>query len=165
MEGVAMETRIVHLGDVSRTVKRAGDLKQEYFAGNHERRLGRAVGVSQFGVNHVELEPGSMSSLRHWHEGEDELVFVLSGELTLIDENGAHVLEPGAVVGFPAGVPNAHHLKNNSRVRASFLVVGTRKVGKETIHYPDDPLGACIVERDPLGARILERVTHDEPSD
>jgi uncharacterized cupin superfamily protein len=152
-----METKIAHMADVLFTAKRADSQKQEYFAGNHERQLGKAVGVSQFGVNHVELEPGSMSSLRHWHEGEDEFVFVLSGELTLIDENGEHVLRQGAAVGFPAGVPNAHHLKNNSRAPASFLVVGTRKLGKETIHYPDDPLVTRVVERDSLGTRVVER--------
>jgi len=106
-------------------------------------------------MNYVEIEPGSISSLRHWHEGEDELVYVLSGELTLIDENGEHVLTPGCIAGFPAGVPNAHHLRNKSGAWASFLVVGTRKRGRETIHYPDDPeIGVATVERDANGERV-----------
>jgi uncharacterized cupin superfamily protein len=150
-----METKVVRLEDVSLTAKRPGGLRPENFVGTHERRLGRAVSVSQFGVNHVELEPGAMSSLRHWHEGEDEFVYVLSGELTLIDENGERILTQGSIVGFPAGVPNAHHLKNNSRARACFLAMGTRKRGKETIHYPDDPeIGTSIVERDSNGERL-----------
>jgi uncharacterized cupin superfamily protein len=102
-------------------------IKADLFAGKHEAQLGKAVGVTQFGVNQVTLEPGSISALRHWHEAEDELVYVLSGELTLVDENGEHPLGPGMVVGFPAGVPNAHHLINNSAGVSTYLCIGSRR--------------------------------------
>jgi uncharacterized cupin superfamily protein len=149
-----METRLIRLEDVSSVVSAQGS--QRVGPERREKRIGSAVRVSQFGVNYVELEPGAVSSKRHWHEGEDELVFVLSGELTLVDENGEHVLSPGSVVGFPAGAPNAHHLRNHSSARASFLAVGTRKRGKETIHYPDDPeVGVRTIERDANGERVL----------
>jgi uncharacterized cupin superfamily protein len=128
----------------------------ERFAGRTVAQLGRAVGLTQFGVNHLILEPGAYSALRHWHEGEDEFVFVLSGQAVLIDENGVHVLEAGSYAGFPAGAANAHHLTNRSAAPAHVLVVGTRKVGVETLHYPDDDdfAGPRTVRRDERGERL-----------
>ena len=116
-------------------------IKPHLFAGNHEAQLAKAVGVVQFGVNHVTLDPGAISSLRHWHEAEDEFVFVLSGELVLVDDNGEHALPAGSFAGFPAGHANAHHLLNKWSAPATFIAVGARKPGSETIHYPDDALG------------------------
>jgi uncharacterized cupin superfamily protein len=139
------ETKVAQLSGISAATglpaSWANPIKPELFAGKHEVQLGKAVGISQFGVNHVTLEPGSISSLRHWHEAEDELVFVLSGEITLVDDNGRCRLGPGSVVGFPAGVPNAHHLINDSSRSATFLAIGSRRPGEETIHYPDDSIG------------------------
>jgi uncharacterized cupin superfamily protein len=111
------------------------------FGGFSETRLAKAVGLTQFGVNSVTLEPGSQTALRHWHEAEDEFVFVLSGVPTLVDENGEHALTAGSIVGFPAGVANAHQIVNRSGGPAQLLVVGSRKTGQETIHYPDDDFG------------------------
>lgn len=116
-------------------------IKPELFSGKHEAQLGKSVGVTQFGVNHVTLEPGSISALRHWHESEDELVYILSGVLTLVDDNGEYPLHEGCVAGFPAGVPNAHHLINKSDRPATYLAVGSRRPGGDTILYPDDGIG------------------------
>jgi uncharacterized cupin superfamily protein len=120
-----------------------------------ERQLAKAVGLAQFGVNYLILQPGSQSARRHWHEGEDEFVYVLSGTVVLRDENGEIELKSGAFAGFPAGAPNAHHLVNRSTKAAELLVVGTRKVGEERIHYPDqaDP-GPFAVVRDQQGNRV-----------
>jgi uncharacterized cupin superfamily protein len=140
-----MESRIRKLSDVpvatGLPASWSDAVKAELFSGKHEARLARAVDITQFGVNHVTLEPGSISALRHWHEAEDEFVYVLSGTLILIDENGEHALEQGNFAGFPAGYANAHHLVNRSNAAASFIVVGSRKPGEETIHYPDDAIG------------------------
>jgi uncharacterized cupin superfamily protein len=119
-----------------------------------ERRLARLLGITQFGVNHVLLEPGAYSALRHWHEQEDEFVYVLSGELVLIDESGEHRLAEGMFAAFPAGEANAHHLANRSSASASFLSIGTRHRGEEVIHYPDDVLGRSILLRDQKGDRV-----------
>lgn len=150
-----MHTRI---GRLSETPVASGApdwaIKRELFAGRHEAQLAKRVGVGQFGVNHVILEPGAVSSLRHWHEGEDEFVQVLSGELVLIDENGEHRLAAGDYAGFPAGAANGHHLVNRSAAPASFLAVGTRLRGTETIHYPDDVLGTVSLNRDGNGDRV-----------
>ncbi len=115
-------------------------IKPDWFRGVHEARLAKAVGIEQFGVNLVTLDPGSYSALRHWHEGEDEFVFVVEGTLTLIDNNGEHTLAAGSTVGFPAGIPNAHHLANRSDQPATYIAVGARLSEKDQIHYPDDNL-------------------------
>jgi len=132
-------------------------IRPERFRGCTEMQLGKAVALTQFGVNQVTLAPGNWSSLRHWHESEDEFVYVLDGELTLVDETGTHVLRPGSCAGFPAGAANAHHLQNRSDKPATFLAVGTRKVGRETVHYPDDEqLGTATLTRDAQGNRIAD---------
>ena len=123
--------------------------------GRHERQLAKRVGLRQFGVNHITLEPGATTSLRHWHEGEDEFVYVLRGAVTLVDDNGEHELAAGAFAGFPAGAPNAHQLTNRTAASAELLVAGTRKVGEERIHYPDEPEpGPFTVLRDADGDRL-----------
>lgn len=101
-----------------------------------KRRLGDAVGLSQFGVNLVTLEPGVWSSQRHWHAEEDEFLYVLEGELTLVTDAGEQVLGPGMAAGFPAGKPDGHHLINKGASPAVYLEVGGRSA-LETVEYPD----------------------------
>ena len=125
--------------------------------------LGKPAGVTQFGVNHVTLQPGDEPAGGHWHEQEDEFVFVLSGEITLIDANGAHVLREGDFVGFPAGAPNAHALANRSAAPASYLIVGTRHRGRETVHYPREGVTRSIV-RDEHGMRVPGSLTTGQAS-
>ena len=131
------------------------DTNPEWFEGAHEQRLARALDVTQFGVNHLILEPGAYTALRHWHAHEDEFVLVLEGEVTLIDDNGAHRRAAGAYAAFPAGEANAHHLCNRSGRPARLLAVGTRHRGEEAITYPDLP-GAprILVARDAAGDRL-----------
>jgi uncharacterized cupin superfamily protein len=149
-------TRIGQIGEPS-PITFTPTLRPEWFEGRREQRLARAFGVTQFGVNHLTLEPGAYSSLRHWHEQEDEFVFILEGEVTLIDDNGEHRLTAGMYVAFPAGEANAHHLCNRATAPARLLAVGTRHRGSETVRFPDDAniLSAPIV-RDAAGDRIVE---------
>ena len=90
------------------------------------QRLGRAGGLADFGVNLMRLPPGSWSSQRHWHSHEDELVFVLEGELILVEDEGETVLRSGECAAFPAGTGNGHHLINRSDAIAIYLEVGSR---------------------------------------
>ena len=138
-EGRDMQTRLINASSIPVTVglARVENASPRYL-GRHETRLAKSVGITQFGVNLVTLKPGAFSANRHWHEAEDEFVYVLSGSPSLHDENGQHQLSPGDVLGFPAGVPNAHHVVNDSDENAVLLVVGSRMPGQETIHYPDD---------------------------
>lgn len=100
------------------------------------RRLGVAAGLTQFGVNLVTLKPGAWSSQRHWHEHEDEFVYIISGELVLIEDDGETLLGPGNCVGWKAGVHNGHHLVNRSSADAVFLAIGTRNE-EDWGEYPD----------------------------
>ena len=105
-------------------------------AGREKRVLGDKFGLTQFGVNLTTLAPGSWSAHRHWHEREDELVFIIEGELTLVDDAGEHVLSAGMCAGFKAGVANGHCLVNKSNAPATYVEIGTRSP-EEIAHYPD----------------------------
>ena len=90
------------------------------------QRLGNAGGLTDFGVNLMRLPPGNWSSQRHWHSHEDEFVYVLEGELTLIEDGGETVLRAGDCAAFPKGSGNGHHLINRSGAMAVYLEVGSR---------------------------------------
>lgn len=122
--------------------------------GREKRALGDVFGLTQFGVNLLTLEPGAMSALRHWHENEDEFVYVIEGEVTLVDDDGEHVLRAGMCAGFRAGRPNAHHLVNRSENAARCLEIGTR-ARTETSHYADVDMKA--VKADGEGWRFVRR--------
>ena len=94
------------------------------------------AGITQYGAYLQTLQPGARSSSRHWHEREDEFLHVVSGKVTVIENDGRHVLEPGDAACWPAGVPNAHHVVNESSEPCSYLIVGTR-LTHDACHYPD----------------------------
>lgn len=100
------------------------------------RRLGDVFGLTQFGVNLIELPPGAWSSHRHWHECQDEMIYVLDGEVTMVTDAGETVLTPGMFAGYRAGDPDGHHLVNKSNAPVRVLEMGTR-TAEETGHYVD----------------------------
>jgi uncharacterized cupin superfamily protein len=114
-----------------------------------KRVLGDVFGLTQFGVNLTTLPPGCWSALRHWHEKEDEFIYVVDGEITLVDDLGEHKLQPGDCAGFKAGVPNAHHLINKSGKTATYVEVGTRAKNEKS-HYPEADLQAVKIEGSPF---------------
>ena len=95
-------------------------------ASRTRRRLGNAGGLGDFGVNLMTLPPGGWSSQRHWHSHEDEFVYLLEGELMLIEDGGASVLRAGDCAAFPKGTGNGHHFINKSSTTAVYLEVGSR---------------------------------------
>jgi uncharacterized cupin superfamily protein len=105
-------------------------------AGRHWKRLGEAAGLTQFGANLVRVEPGAWSSLRHWHELEDEFLIMVSGELVLIEDGGETVMRAGDCAAFPHDSGNGHHLVNRSTTDGVFLVVG-KDQPNERCHYSD----------------------------
>ena len=120
-------------------------------AGRHYRRLAPAAGLTDFGVSHVTLKPGGISSQRHWHEGEDEFVVILSGEAVLIEEEGETLMQAGDCAAFAKGVPNGHHLVNRGDEDCIFIAVG--KVAATDCHYPDidlllDSVAGSFVHKD-----------------
>jgi uncharacterized cupin superfamily protein len=117
---------------------------------HHEKCSGRTTwpltklwGLEQFGVNRVELAPGSWSTQRHWHKKNDEVVIVIAGELVLVTNDGEEVLRAGDVVGFKAGDPNPHHLQNRSDEVAVYFDVGGRDP-YDVSTFPDMGLEARV---------------------
>ncbi|WP_118135681.1 cupin domain-containing protein [Oceanicella sp. SM1341] len=108
------------------------------------RDLGDAAGLTQFGVVLQTLEPGAASSIRHWHEAEDEFVWLLSGALTVEEDHESYPLAPGEGAGWKAGVPVHHRLVNHTDAPATYLVVGTR-AWQDCCHYADIDL---VLRRD-----------------
>ena len=104
-----------------------------------KRRLGDACGLTRFGVNLVTLGPGGQSALRHWHTLEDEFVYVLTGEVVLVTNDGEQTVKAGMCAGYPAGQKDAHHFINRSAVAATYLEIGNRAEG-DNAFYPDDDL-------------------------
>jgi uncharacterized cupin superfamily protein len=112
-------------------------------AGREKRPLGELFGLQNFGVNLTRLAPGAVSSLRHAHSRQDEFIYVLEGEPTLVTNAGESVLQPGMCAGFPAGGGDAHHLVNRSPQDVVYLEVGDRTAG-DAATYPDDDLVAVM---------------------
>ena len=105
------------------------------------KKLGDAAGLTQFGVNLLTLPPGAWSSQRHYHTHEDEFVFVLEGEVTLVTDAGPERLVAGEAAGFKAGDRDGHFIQNHSNARALLLEVGSR-LPEDGAHYPDIDLVA-----------------------
>ena len=93
----------------------------EAVAGRWYRRLAPATGLTEFGVSHVVLKPGAWSSQRHWHNGEDEFLVMLTGEAVLVEDDGRTVLRSGDCAAWPKGSSNGHHLINESGEDCSFI--------------------------------------------
>lgn len=100
-------------------------------------KLGAAAGLTQFGVNLTRMPPGGWSSQRHWHTAEDEFVWVVEGEVVLVDDAGETVLRAGEAAAFAAGAPNGHHLQNRTDREAVVLEVGSRRRAEDACWYPD----------------------------
>ena len=129
-------------------------------AGRARKRLGNAVGLTQFGVNLTTLQPGAWSSQRHWHRNEDEFIYVLEGELVLREDHGEAVLKPGDTAGWRANGGIGHCLINRTQQDAVYLEIGTRLIN-ETVVYSDIDMR---LERDKTGARYLHKTGEPYPA-
>lgn len=111
--------------------------------GREKRPLGDFFGLSNFGINLTRLGPGAMSALRHAHATQDEFVYILEGQPTLITDEGETRLAPGMCSGFKAGTGNGHQLVNRSDSDVLYLEIGDRSAG-DSASYPDDDLLAVL---------------------
>src|SRR5258706_4635433 len=109
--------------------------------GRLNRPLGDVFGLSNFGVNLTRLEPGGSSALRHAHSKQDEFVYIIEGQPTLITDAGETKLCPGQCAGFKAGTGNGHRLINRTSESVVFLEVGDR-TANDSVNYPDDDIKA-----------------------
>jgi uncharacterized cupin superfamily protein len=121
--------------------------------GRSRQRLGNAIGLSQFGVNLTRLKPGSWSSQRHWHQNEDEFIYILEGEAVLCEDGGETVLKPGDAAGWKANAGNGHCLMNRTDRDVVLIEVGTRLM-RETVVYSDIDMR---LERDDKGVTYMHK--------
>ncbi|HXG22546.1 MAG TPA: cupin domain-containing protein [Methylomirabilota bacterium] len=124
-------------------------------AGREKRPLGDLFGLTNLGVNLTRLAPGAMSALFHAHSRQDEFIYVLEGQPTLITDSGETVLSPGMCAGFKAGTGQGHHLVNRTNADVVFLEIGDRSTG-DSASYPADDIQAV------LGADGKWRFTHKD---
>jgi uncharacterized cupin superfamily protein len=120
-----------------------------------KRALGDAVGLTKIGVNLTTLMPGKESSMRHFHTHEDELVYVVEGEIVLCTDQGEQVLGPGTYAGFPAGVRNGHHFVNRSDKPARYLEISNRDPN-DSAEYTD-PEVDLVYSKSPTGKHVFSR--------
>jgi len=125
---------------------------QEPCAERIRQRLGDAGGLKDFGVNLMRLPPGGWSSQRHWHSHEDEFVYILEGELVLVEDGGETLLRAGDAAAFPKGTGDGHHMINRGGATAVYLEAGSR--------HPDD-LTTCS-DIDMQSANADGRFTHKD---
>jgi uncharacterized cupin superfamily protein len=112
-------------------------------AGRVKRPLGDLFGLVNFGVNLTRLTPGSVSSLLHAHTKQDEFIYILEGQPTLVTESGETLLSPGMCAGFKGGTEQAHQLVNRTNADVVFLEIGDRSPG-DAGSYPIDDIQAVL---------------------
>jgi uncharacterized cupin superfamily protein len=125
----------------------------EHMNGRIRQALGDTGGLTQFGVNLLQLPPGGWSAQRHWHSAEDEFVYIVSGEVVLVTDDGEQPMRAGDCAAFPANAANGHHLVNRSHSVAVCLEIGTRSPQDDRVEYPDidmlyDPVQDCYTRKD-----------------
>ena len=122
-------------------------------SGRRKQRLGDALGLKNYGVNLTTIPPGAVSALRHWHSHEDEFIYMVSGELILVTQDGEQRLTPGMCAGFPAGRADGHCLVNRTGKDAVYLEVGDRRP-EDAVTYPDDDIAG---QATPQGRRFSRK--------
>ncbi|HEY7743303.1 MAG TPA: cupin domain-containing protein [Burkholderiales bacterium] len=122
-------------------------------SGRRKQRLGDALGLKNYGVNLTTIPPGAVSALRHWHSHEDEFIYMVSGELVLVTNDGEQRLTPGMCAGFPAGRADGHCLVNRTGKDAVYLEVGDRRP-EDAVTYPDDDIAG---QATPHGRRFTRK--------
>jgi uncharacterized cupin superfamily protein len=122
--------------------------------------LSDAGRLTQFGAWIIVLPPGSRTSIAHWHSSEDELIQVLEGHATLIEDGKEHGLDPGALCAYPAGLALSHCFENRTNAVLRLLVIGTRSA-KDVTTYPEagltltnDEVAGVNEFRDAAGKRV-----------
>jgi uncharacterized cupin superfamily protein len=120
-------------------------------AGRSKRKLGNLFGLTNFGVNLTQLEPGSASALLHFHSRQDEFIYILEGNPTVKIGSEEYLMNPGECIGFKAGTGDAHQLINNSDRNVTYIEIGDR-TPNDSVEYPNDDIKAIL---SPEGTWVL----------
>jgi uncharacterized cupin superfamily protein len=114
-------------------------------APNQTLWISEAGGLTQFGAFIEVLQPGCRSSIKHWHSAEDEMVYVLGGEITVVEGTSETLMRAGSAATFRAGVQVGHYLENRSASETRCLVVGTRAPVDQIVYPEHDRV--CLRDR------------------
>jgi uncharacterized cupin superfamily protein len=140
------EKRIAIAADAAPPRTKPSNYPEPFFSrmgGRVKRPLGDLFGLSNFGVNLTTLRPSGESALRHAHTRQDEFIYILEGEPTLVTDAGETALRPGMCAGFKAGTGDGHHLINRTDRDVIYLEIGDRTAG-DAGSYPDDDIQAAL---------------------
>lgn len=100
------------------------------------RQLGKAAGSERLGCSLYELPPGSQSWPYHYHEANEEALYVLSGTGTVRTPEGDQPLESGDYVAFLEGEDGAHTVANSGEDTLRYLMLSTMTEPDISV-YPD----------------------------
>ena len=109
--------------------------------GREKTALGDVGGLTQFGVNLTRLRPGAASSLRHWHDQEDEFIYVLEGKFDLILDGKEQTATAGDFIRLPMKIMHGLYNKSDQPIKCLFWVSPTGKLFElfKKIHNVPDP--------------------------
>ena len=101
----------------------------------HTKTLSQPAGMARIGIHMIRLEPGHDSTTHHYHDADEEFIFIVSGRGTARIDNEVYEVGAGDFMGFPAPSP-AHSLHNAGEEDLVYLV-GGESWATDVVHYPD----------------------------
>ncbi|MFC4357000.1 cupin domain-containing protein [Halobium salinum] len=100
------------------------------------KRLAAAAGGDDLGCSLYELPAGGKSWPYHYHTGNEEALYVLTGEGFLRADDGEHRLRAGDYAALSAGESGAHCVVNDGEVPLRYLLLSTMREPDVSV-YPD----------------------------
>ncbi len=100
--------------------------------------------VSKCSANFVEVEPGKYAYGYHYHEENEEVFYIISGEAAVKTEKGEIRLKQGDAICFPANISGSHVISNPSKTeKLIYLDVGTANK-PDIVHFTGTGTGMVI---------------------
>jgi len=127
------------------------------------KQLAAAADGDDIGCSLYELPPGKRSWPYHYHEGNEEAMYVLAGSGTVRLDDGEYVLSAGDYVALPAGAAGGHRVVNDGDDPLRYLAISTMR-DPDVVVYPDmDKVG--VYTGTPPGRHEGRKLTKYYPED
>ena len=101
----------------------------------HSRALSADTGMSRIGVHLVRIEAGHDSTTHHYHDADEEFIYVLSGRGRARIGDEEFDIAAGDFMGFPA--PSPAHSMHNPYSEDLVYLMGGERWATDIVHYPD----------------------------
>lgn len=98
------------------------------------RTLSGATGMQRVGIHLVRLSPGRESTQFHYHDADEEFLYVLSGRGIAEIGDARYEVGPGDFMGFPS--PSPPHTLHNPFAEDLLYLVGGERNANDVVHYP-----------------------------